>query len=106
MGSTTDSYGTGGVSTRYARPPLALRPCRVTRRPSLRSESSCGPCGTGLDGGVPAVDDFTPDAHPAASAWARRARSRGAGEAANAGAFRLGTHRPGALPTHTSFRRL
>ena len=40
-----DSCGPTGVSTRCARPPHALRPCRVTRRPSLRSESSYGPCG-------------------------------------------------------------
>ena len=45
MGSATSSSGTGGVSTRCARPPRALRPCRVTRRPSLRSESRYGPCG-------------------------------------------------------------
>ena len=69
------SYGLAGVSTRCARPPLALRPCRVTRRPSLRPESSYG----GLDGGVPALDEFTPDGRPAVGAWACRARSRGRG---------------------------
>ena len=46
MGSATAScYRAGGLSTRCVRPPLALRLSRVTRRPSLRSESSCGPCG-------------------------------------------------------------
>ena len=48
MGSATGSYATGGVSTRCARPPLALRPGRVTRRPSLRSQSRYGPCGPGV----------------------------------------------------------
>ena len=60
----------------------------------------------GLDGGVPAIDDFTPDAHAAVGAWGRRARSGGVAEAANSGGFGLGTDRPGAFSTHTCFRRL
>ena len=69
MGSTTGSYGTGRVSTRCARPPLALRPCRVTRRPSLRSESSYGPCGPPWTmTSRPSTRRFTPDAHPAVGA--------------------------------------
>ena len=39
-----NSCGATGVSTRCARPPRALRPCRVTRRSPLRSESGCVPC--------------------------------------------------------------
>ena len=41
--------GVGGEEPRGS--PLsrfALRPCRVTRRPSLRSQSRYGPCGPGV----------------------------------------------------------
>ena len=75
-----------GVSTRCARPPHALRPCRVTRRPSLRSESNYGPCGPGWTNG------FTPDARSSRrGACAVTWRSGGA----NAGAWAA---RPPAIP--------
>ena len=48
---------------------FALRPCRVTRRPSLRSESSYGPCGPPWTmTSRPSTRRFTPDAHPAVGA--------------------------------------
>ena len=75
------SCGPTGVSTLCARPTLALRPWRVTRRPSLRSERQLWALRPFLDGGVPALDVFTPDAHPADGRvglpWAVKGRSGG-----------------------------
>ena len=74
------SYGTTGASTRCARPPLRSGPSDDTPAvPPLREPLWA--LRPGLDGGVPAVDDFTPDARRAVGAWALdvrvRRRSRG-----------------------------
>ena len=84
-----DSCGPTGVSTRCARPPHALRPCRVTRRPSLRSESSYGPCGPGWTGASRPSTASRRMRDEQSTGGLGRARSRGAVEAANAGAFWL-----------------
>ena len=63
------SYGPTGVSTRYARPALRSGPSDDTPTvPPLRQQLWA--LRPGLDGGVPAVDDFTPDARRAVGAWA------------------------------------
>ena len=67
--SGAGSYGTAGVSTRYARPPLGSGPSDDTPAvPPLREQLWA--LRPGLDGGVPAVDDFTPDARGVVGAWA------------------------------------
>ena len=88
-----DSCGPTGVSTRCARPPHALRPCRVTRRPSLRSESNYGPCGPGWTGASRPSTASRRMRDEQSTGGLGRARSRGAVEAANAGAFGLRRHR-------------
>ena len=93
-----DSCGPTGVSTRCARPPHALRPCRVTRRPSLRSESSYGPCGPGWTGASRPSTASRRMRDEQSTGGLGRARSRGAVEAANAGAFGLRRHRTTAIP--------
>ena len=93
-----DSCGPTGVSTRCARPPHALRPCRVTRRPSLRSESSYGPCGPGWTGASRPSRASRRMRDEQSTGGLGRARSRGAVEAANAGAFGLRRPRTTAIP--------
>ena len=51
-------------------PPHALRPCRVTRRPSPPLGEQLWALRPRLDGGVPAVNGFTPDARRAVDGWA------------------------------------
>ena len=100
------SYEQTGVSTRCARPPLALRPWRVTRRPALRSKSSCGPCGpTWTEASRPSMSSHhrTRDEQPALRLAVRgprapqRPRTRGL----------LGWEgiQLGPYPTHTSLTR-
>ena len=96
--------GPTGVSTRCARPPHALRPCRVTRRPSLRSESNYGlaaPAGRRVP-----PSTVTPDVRPSSRrvGWGVRGhvaqwrpQTRGL---LGCGGLEL---RP--FPTHTCFRR-
>ena len=93
-----DSCGPTGVSTRCARPPHALRPCRVTRRPSLRSESNYGPCGPGWTGASRPSTASRRMRDEQSTGGLGRARSRGAVEAANAGAFGLRRPRTTAIP--------
>ena len=93
-----DSCGPTGVSTRCARPPHALRPCRVTRRPSLRSESNYGPCGPGWTGASRPSTASRRMRDEQSTGGLGRARSRGAVEAANAGAFWLRRPRATAIP--------
>ena len=95
MNCATGSYATGGVSTRCARPPLTLRPCRVTRRPSLRSQSSYGPCG--------------PTSHPRRShqsALGLTARRRGSKARSRTENLSAGDRSTGAILTDTRVRRL
>ena len=67
--SGAGSGGTAGVSTRYARPPLGSGPSDDTPAvPPLREQLWA--LRPGLDGGVPAVDDFTPGARGVVGAWA------------------------------------
>ena len=61
--------GRGGA-TRLPLSRFALRPWRVTPRPSLGSECSCGPCGPAWTEASQATDVFTPDARGACGAWA------------------------------------
>ena len=57
------------MSTRYARPPLGSGPSDDTPAvPPLREQLWA--LRPGLDGGVPAVDDFTPGARGVVGAWA------------------------------------
>ena len=96
--SGRNSCGPTGVSTRCARPPHALRPCRVTRRPSLRSESNYGPCGPGWKGASRPSTASRRMRDEQSTGGLGRARSRGAVEAANAGAFGLRRPRATAIP--------
>ena len=113
----TDPTGGGGGVDRFdrpavveymrcARPPHALRPCRVTRRPSLRSESNYGPCGPAGRG--------RPGRQRLHAGCATSSRRVGWGVRGHVAQWRPQTRgllgcggielRP--FPTHTCFRRL
>ena len=81
------SCGPTGVSTRCARPTLALRPWRVTRRPSLRSESNYGPCGPSWTEASRSSTSSRRTSILQTGAWACRGPSLGAAEAVNAGSY-------------------
>ena len=99
------SLGPTGVSTRYVRPPLALRPWRVKRWPSSAPRAAMGltaPPGQRRS----ALDVFTADAHPADGRVSLPVAVTGAAEAVNTWAFSSERIDQGRSPTHTSFRRL
>ena len=79
---------------------------RVTRRPSLRSESSYGPCGPGWTGASRPSTASRRMRDEQSTGRLGRARSRGAAAAAHAGAFGCGGIELRPFPTHTCFRRL
>ena len=81
------SCGPTGVSTRCARPTLPLRPWRVTRRPSLRSESNYGPCGPSWTEASRSSTSSRRTGILQTGAWACRGPSLGAAEAVNAGSY-------------------
>ena len=99
------SYGPTGASTRCARPPLRSGPSDDTPAvPPLREQLWA--LRPGLDGGGPAVDDFTPDARRAVGARGLDVPGHGAQQRPRTrGFFWLGRHRTGSNPTHTCLRR-
>ena len=78
---------------------------RMTRRPSLRSESSYGPCGPAWTGASrPSTTSHrTRDEQ---SARGLDVRGHGAQQRPRTRVFWLGRHRTGAIPTYTCPRRL
>ena len=78
--------------------PATRLPSTLPRRPSLRSESSYGPCGPGWTGASRPSTASRRMRDEQSTGGLGRARSRGAVEAANAGAFGLRRHRTTAIP--------